>query len=129
MTQLDMLAVNDLVREIAKALVDEPDAVEVETITREENTVLRLRVAPQDVGKRVAEHFVTSPHQYTKTIHYSEIASWYGALRFAYLTHDDALRDELIKKFEPLMPGGAEAERRPVRRQGGRSRSQRAQPH
>src|SRR6202789_2709909 len=73
-------------------------------------------VAPQEVGKHLAEHFVASPHQYTKTIHYSEIAAWYGALRYAYLTHDDALRDELIKKFEPLMPGGAEAERRPVRR-------------
>ena len=51
MTQLDMLAVDDLVREIARALVDEPDAVEVETVNREENTVLRLKVAPQDVGK------------------------------------------------------------------------------
>jgi unsaturated rhamnogalacturonyl hydrolase len=72
-------------------------------------------VSPQEVGKQLAEHFVTSPHQYTKTIHYSEICAWYGALTFAQLTHDDALRDKLIKKFEPLMPGGAEAERRPER--------------
>src|SRR5260370_4146089 len=72
--------------------------------------------SPQEVGKQLADHFVTSPHQYTKTIHYSEICTWYGALRFANLTHDDALRDQLIKRFEPLMPGGAEAERRPVRR-------------
>jgi uncharacterized protein len=55
MTQMDMLAVDDLVREIAKALVDEPAAVEVETISREENTVLRLRVAPQDVGKVIGK--------------------------------------------------------------------------
>jgi predicted RNA-binding protein YlqC (UPF0109 family) len=55
MTQLDMLAVDDLVREIARALVDEPDAVEVETVTREENTVLRLKVAPQDVGKVIGK--------------------------------------------------------------------------
>jgi len=55
MTQLDMLAVDELVREIAKALVDEPDAVEVETVSREENTVLRLRVAPQDVGKVIGK--------------------------------------------------------------------------
>jgi predicted RNA-binding protein YlqC (UPF0109 family) len=55
MTQLDMLAVNDLVREIARALVDEPDAVEVETVTRDENTVLRLKVAPQDVGKVIGK--------------------------------------------------------------------------
>jgi predicted RNA-binding protein YlqC (UPF0109 family) len=55
MTQLDMLAVDDLVREIARALVDEPDAVEVETVSREENTVLRLRVAPGDVGKVIGK--------------------------------------------------------------------------
>jgi unsaturated rhamnogalacturonyl hydrolase len=72
-------------------------------------------VAPKEVGKNLAEHFVTSPHQYTKTIHYSEVCAWYGALQYALLTHDDALRDALIKKFEPLMPGGTEAERRPVR--------------
>ena len=73
-------------------------------------------VSPQEVGKHLAEHFVTSPHQYTKTIHYSEVCAWYGALTFADLTHDDALRQALIKKFEPLMPGGAEADRRPLRR-------------
>jgi predicted RNA-binding protein YlqC (UPF0109 family) len=55
MTQLDMLAVDELVREIARALVDEPDAVEVETVSREENTVLRLRVAPGDVGKVIGK--------------------------------------------------------------------------
>jgi predicted RNA-binding protein YlqC (UPF0109 family) len=55
MTQLDMLAVDELVREIARALVDEPDAVEVETVAREENTVLRLRVAPGDVGKVIGK--------------------------------------------------------------------------
>ena len=72
-------------------------------------------VSPEDVGKRVAEHFVTSPHQYTATIHYSEAATWYGALTYAQLTHDDALRAALIKKYEPLMPGGAEADRIPKR--------------
>ncbi len=73
-------------------------------------------VAPQEVGKHLADHFVASPHQYTKTIHYSEVCAWYGALQFAELTHDDALRAALIKKFEPLMPGGTEAERRPLRK-------------
>jgi len=55
MTQLDMLAVDELVREIARALVDAPDAVQVESDVREENTVLRLRVAPQDVGKVIGK--------------------------------------------------------------------------
>jgi predicted RNA-binding protein YlqC (UPF0109 family) len=55
MTQLDMLAVDELVREIARALVDAPDAVQVESDSREENTVLRLRVAPGDVGKVIGK--------------------------------------------------------------------------
>jgi predicted RNA-binding protein YlqC (UPF0109 family) len=55
MTQLDMLAVDELVREIARALVDEPDSVEVESVSRDENTVLRLKVAPQDVGKVIGK--------------------------------------------------------------------------
>jgi unsaturated rhamnogalacturonyl hydrolase len=71
--------------------------------------------SPEDVGKRLADHFVTSPHQYTATIHYSEVCTWYGALTFAQLTHDNTLRDALIKKYEPLLPGGAEASRIPQR--------------
>ncbi len=55
MAQLDMVAVDELVRQIAKALVDEPDAVEVEAMSREENTVLRLKVAPNDVGKVIGK--------------------------------------------------------------------------
>jgi predicted RNA-binding protein YlqC (UPF0109 family) len=55
MTQLDMIEVDELVREIARALVDDPDAVEVESVNREENTVLRLRVAPTDVGKVIGK--------------------------------------------------------------------------
>ncbi len=70
---------------------------------------------PRDVGKRLAEHFVTSPHQYTPTLHYAEVASWYGSLTFAQLTHDDKLRKELIDRFEPMMPGGSDPGRVPVR--------------
>lgn len=55
MTQQDMLAVEELVREIAKALVDTPDAVQVEADSRDENTVLRLKVAPNDVGKVIGK--------------------------------------------------------------------------
>ncbi len=55
MTQQAMVAVEDLVREIARALVDDPEAVDVESVRREENTVLRLRVAPQDVGKVIGK--------------------------------------------------------------------------
>jgi len=71
--------------------------------------------SPQEVGKRLAEHFIPAPHQGPGTIFYGECATWYGALTFAQLTHDDALRQKLIDKFAPLMPGGAEADRIPIR--------------
>jgi predicted RNA-binding protein YlqC (UPF0109 family) len=44
-----------LVMEIARALVDEPEAVEVQAVARDENTILRLRVAPSDVGKVIGK--------------------------------------------------------------------------
>src|ERR1700749_3468417 len=44
-----------LMTEIAKALVDEPDAVKVEAIQEGEATLLRLRVAPGDIGKVIGK--------------------------------------------------------------------------
>ena len=65
--------------------------------------------SPQEVGKALAEHFVTSPHQHSPgTIFYGEVATWYGALTFAELTRETDLRDRLIKKFDPLLLDGAE---------------------
>jgi predicted RNA-binding protein YlqC (UPF0109 family) len=52
---VESISVADLVREIAQALVDEPAAVEVESVNRDENTILKLRVAPQDVGKVIGK--------------------------------------------------------------------------
>jgi uncharacterized protein len=40
-----------LVEEIAKALVDHPEAVEVKAVEGEQVTVLELRVHPEDLGK------------------------------------------------------------------------------
>ena len=55
MTENANVEVGELVREIARALVDEPSAVEVESAGREESTVLKLRVAPGDVGKVIGK--------------------------------------------------------------------------
>ena len=41
----------ELLAHLARKLVDEPDAVEVEEVEREGATVLQLRVAKEDVGK------------------------------------------------------------------------------
>ena len=41
----------ELLAHLARQLVDEPDAVEVEEVQREGATILQLRVAKADVGK------------------------------------------------------------------------------
>jgi uncharacterized protein len=41
----------DLVEDIAKALVDHPDEVQVKAVEGEQVTVLELRVHPEDLGK------------------------------------------------------------------------------
>jgi predicted RNA-binding protein YlqC (UPF0109 family) len=43
--------VEELLTWVAQRLVDEPDAVRVETVETEDATVLRLHVAPDDIGK------------------------------------------------------------------------------
>jgi predicted RNA-binding protein YlqC (UPF0109 family) len=43
--------VDELVEWIARQLVDAPDEVRVERVDRGDATVLRLHVAPDDVGK------------------------------------------------------------------------------
>jgi hypothetical protein len=47
--------VRELVLEIAKALVDEPELVTVESIPGPESTVLELRVAQRDLGKVIGK--------------------------------------------------------------------------
>lgn len=42
---------SELLEELARRLVDEPDAVRVEAIDDDEGLLLRLHVAPDDVGK------------------------------------------------------------------------------
>ena len=41
----------ELLAHLARQLVDEPDAVQVEEVQREGATILQLRVAKADVGK------------------------------------------------------------------------------
>jgi predicted RNA-binding protein YlqC (UPF0109 family) len=43
--------VTELLAELARRLVDEPGAVRVETVEDDEGLLLRLHVAPDDVGK------------------------------------------------------------------------------
>ena len=45
----------ELVELIAKALVDEPDAVSVNVVEGEQSMILELRVAPDDMGKVIGK--------------------------------------------------------------------------
>ena len=45
----------DLVSNLAKALVDKPDEVSVEAVDDATSTMLRLRVAPTDLGKVIGK--------------------------------------------------------------------------
>ena len=47
--------IRTLVIEIAQALVDDPAAVKVEAILDQDTAVLRLEVAPSDVGKVIGK--------------------------------------------------------------------------
>jgi len=44
-----------LVEQMAKALVDEPEQVSVQTVEDREGTVLELRVGPNDLGKVIGK--------------------------------------------------------------------------
>jgi Predicted unsaturated glucuronyl hydrolase involved in regulation of bacterial surface properties, and related proteins len=64
--------------------------------------------SPQEIGNRIAEHFVASPHfNYFRptpatSIVYPETCTWYGALTFAKLTGNNELIKKLSDRFEPL---------------------------
>ncbi len=64
--------------------------------------------SPREIGKRVAERFVSDPHtnfnRSTPPAHitYPESVAWYGALTFAQLNDDKDLTARLISRFEPL---------------------------
>lgn len=68
-------------------------------------TVWPRGVSPQEVGRALAEHFLTGA-QSQRFSGYPYVCTFYGAMTFAQVTHDDALRDRLIAKFDPMLPGG-----------------------
>lgn len=52
---MSSVSLKDLVEYLAKALVDEPDQVEVTEIAGEQTIVLELRVAKSDLGKVIGK--------------------------------------------------------------------------
>jgi unsaturated rhamnogalacturonyl hydrolase len=64
--------------------------------------------SPQEIGKKLAEHLVDTPHTNfgrplpPPQITYPEVVAWYGALTFAKVTHDQKIDSELVRRFQPL---------------------------
>jgi rhamnogalacturonyl hydrolase YesR len=65
--------------------------------------------SPEEIGKRVTERYVASPYgnfgrvDPLKSINYSEVCTWYGALTFAQALRDTQLLAKLVSRFEPLL--------------------------
>lgn len=59
---------------------------------------------PEEVGKRLAYHFVDDRHDLYagRYIHYAEVCTWNGALDYALKTKDQELIKHLQSKFEPF---------------------------
>lgn len=59
---------------------------------------------PAEVGSRLANHFVDERHELYagKYIHYAEVCTWNGALKFALKSKDQTLIKALQRRFEPL---------------------------
>jgi rhamnogalacturonyl hydrolase YesR len=56
--------------------------------------------SPAEVGKRVAERFVSTVKLSQDAAVYPAICTWYGALTFAQLTHDKSLLQKLIAQYD-----------------------------
>ncbi|MFV0469629.1 MAG: glycoside hydrolase family 105 protein [Dysgonomonas sp.] len=59
---------------------------------------------PQDVGSKLSQHFISSKHMLHdgKWIHYAEICTWLGALRYAESANDSLLVKQLEERFAPF---------------------------
>src|SRR5258708_15962915 len=75
--------------------------------------------SPQEIGKRVTERFLNTPHLLSHDnqppyITYPESVTWYGALTFAQLSGDMELSSRLIQRFVPLLNQDAPLVPRPT---------------
>jgi len=59
---------------------------------------------PQEIGLKLSKHFIPTKHMLHggKWIHYAEVCTWLGALRFAEATINNQLIEQLQQRFEPL---------------------------
>jgi rhamnogalacturonyl hydrolase YesR len=56
---------------------------------------------PHSIGDRVALHFLSSAH--LTPINYPEVCAWFGALKYAEATGNNALQSQLQARYTPLL--------------------------
>lgn len=71
---------------------------------------------PKEIGTLISKRFIPGKHMFHKKngrdgIHYAEVCTWYGALKYAVATKDNELFKQLQNRFEPLFT--TEADHRP----------------
>lgn len=65
-------------------------------------------VSPEEIGTKVATRFIATPHTNfnkptpPRVITYAESCAWYGALKFAKASANRRLKNDLVKRFEPM---------------------------
>jgi unsaturated rhamnogalacturonyl hydrolase len=62
--------------------------------------------SPQEVGRRVAGNFLSRTNMLMgpeRVIHYSQVCTWYGALKFAQSADDMSLQAALVRRYDELM--------------------------
>lgn len=62
--------------------------------------------SPEKVGAQLSRHFILSGHMWYgkgKWIHYAEVCTWYGALRYAEVARDKELFGQLKDRFDVLL--------------------------
>ena len=57
--------------------------------------------SPEEIGKKIVKDMLPRWIPTRPGVHYAEDSTWYSALEFAKLTHDQAMTDALVKRFDP----------------------------
>jgi len=57
---------------------------------------------PEEIGMKLTSRFLESPHASKNMINYPEVCVWYGALKYAELTGDDHVKNQLKARFDLL---------------------------
>lgn len=59
---------------------------------------------PEEIGDLISKRFIPGKHMLHagRSIHYAEVCTWYGALKYAEVTNNKELTEHLKERFEPL---------------------------